>query len=223
LDWLSNKAKYPIVAKLRTGSGSNGVTLLKTKKQATKYAKIMFSKGLDPSPSLMYKAYSKAQSSRNLKTILSRMKKIPTFLSTRRHAKMLPYEKGYCYFQEFIPNDGYDIKIVVIGDKLSYFARNVRKGDFRASGGGDILYNRKLVTKPIIDSAFDTSDKLGLQCMGFDYVVDNNTGAGLIIEMCFCFDWRLVYDAGGYFKRDGTWVDSPISAPEEILTNLVLL
>jgi len=223
LEWLNNEATYPIIAKLRCGSGSNGVTLLRDSTQATKYAKAMFSKGLDPSPSLMYKAYSKAQSSRSLKTILSRIKKIPTFLNTRRHAKMLSREKGYCYFQEFIPNDGYDIKIVVIGDKLSFFARKVRKGDFRASGGGDVMYDRKLVTKQIIDSAFYVADKLGLQSVGFDYVVNKNTGEGLIIEMCYGFDWRLLYDAGGHFTRDGIWFDEPINAPEEIVKNLVMV
>ena len=76
---------------------------------------------------------------------------------------MFSKEKGYVYFQEFIPNDGFDLKIVVIGDKLSFIGRKIRKDDFRASGGGDLFYDKNLVTQNVISSAFSTNDKLGLQ------------------------------------------------------------
>ncbi|MFI3305485.1 MAG: hypothetical protein R3Y68_03090 [Rikenellaceae bacterium] len=216
-----NEAKYPLVAKLRNGSGASNVKLLKSKSQAMRYAKRMFGKGFDPSPSLLYKAYSKAQSSYSWDTFISRVKKIPQFLYTRSRAKMMPIEKGYCYFQEFIENDGYDIKVVVIGDKLSFLARNVRSGDFRASGGGDFYYDKSLVTKNIIESAFQTADKLGLQCVGFDYVVNKSTGQGLIIEMCYGFDFAVIYDANGYFTRNGEWINTPVSIPNEIVANIM--
>lgn len=183
LDWLKNEARYPIVAKLRCGSGSNNVKLLKSFSEAKKYAKTMFSKGFDPSPKFAYKAFSKAQSAKNWKTVVSRIKKIPQFLNTLSHAKQFPNEKAYCYFQEYVENSGYDLKVVVIGDKLSFIARNIRKGDWRASGGGDCYYDKTLITKEIIDSAFRIADDAHFQCMGFDYVVDKNTGKGLIIEM----------------------------------------
>ena len=95
LEWLRVRAEYPIVAKLRCGSGSNGVKLLKSKSEAAGYAKKMFrGGGFDPSPSLLYKAYSKAQSSKDWTVALARIKRIPEFLNTRRHAKMLSREKG---------------------------------------------------------------------------------------------------------------------------------
>ena len=93
--WLEGEASYPLVAKLRCGSGSNNVKLLHNVKEAVSYTKRMFSKGYDPTPSLGYKAYSKLQSSKNLKMMISRVKKIPQFLNTRKHAKMMPIEKGY--------------------------------------------------------------------------------------------------------------------------------
>lgn len=185
IKWLKNKAKYPLVAKLRAGSGANNVKLLKTSDEAISYTKRMFSKGFDPSPSIGYKAYSKLQSTKNLRMLINRVKKIPQFLSTRRHAKMMPIEKGYCYFQEFVPNDGYDLKVVVIGEKMTFCARNVRKNDFRASGGGDCYYDRNLITNQIVDTAFETAEKLGLSCVGFDFVVDKKTKTGKIIEMCY--------------------------------------
>lgn len=221
INWLEKETEYPLVAKLRCGSGSNNVKLLKTREEAVRYARRMFGKGYDPSPSLMYKAYSKAQSSRDWKTVISRVKRIPEFLNTRRHAKQLPIEKGYCYFQEFIPNDGYDIKVAVIGDKLSYFARRTRKGDFRASGGGDFYYDDSLMTEHIIRSSFEAARALDLQCMGFDYVMDNCTGLGKIVEMCYGFDQLALAGASCYWNVAGNRVNEPLDVPREVLVNLL--
>lgn len=217
IEWLKKEANYPLVAKLRCGSGANNVKLLRTSQEAIKYANKMFGKGLNPAPSFMYKAYSKAQSSKNIKTILNRIKKIPQFLHTLSRAKKFPNEKGYCYFQEYIENEGYDLKIVVVGDKLSFIARNIRKGDWRASGGGDIHYNKSLVTKEIIDSAFMIADKGKFQCMGFDYIVSSNTKKCYIVEMCFGFDSEALYAAGGYYDRNGIWYEKPLDVPYELL------
>jgi len=43
-------------------------------------------------------------------------------------------QKDYVYFQEFIPNDGYDIRVILAGDRAFGYYRKVLKGDFRASG-----------------------------------------------------------------------------------------
>lgn len=220
IDWLNHKASFPIVAKLRRGSGSNNVKIIQSAKDGTKYAKRMFSKGYAPAQSLAYKAYSKLQSSHDWKTIISRVKKIPMFLISRRFGKGMPVEKGYCYFQEFIPNDGFDLKVVVVGDKLTFLNRKTRKGDFRASGGGDIAYDRSLITKQIIDSAFTTADALKMQQVGFDYVVDNRNGEGKIIEMCFGFDYRAVYDCGGWYDRESRWHEGGLNVEVEMVKNL---
>jgi glutathione synthase/RimK-type ligase-like ATP-grasp enzyme len=43
-------------------------------------------------------------------------------------------QKNYVYFQDFIPNDGYDIRVIVVGQYAFGDRRRVLKGDFRASG-----------------------------------------------------------------------------------------
>ncbi len=43
-------------------------------------------------------------------------------------------QKNYVYFQDYIPNDGYDIRVIVVGNMVFGFYRKVLKGDFRASG-----------------------------------------------------------------------------------------
>lgn len=221
ITWLKQEAKFPLVAKLRCGSGSNNVKLLRNTKEAIKYVRRMFSKGYNPAPSFTYKAYSKLQSVKNVEMVINRIKKIPEFLNTRRHGKMIPVEKGYCYFQEYIPNDGYDLKVVVIGNKMTFCARNVRKNDFRASGGGDCYYDRSLLTKNVIDSAFDAANKLNMYCVGFDYVVDKDTGNGKIVEMCYGFDYEVQRDLGAYVNNNYEWHDEAVYVPDEIVDMIV--
>jgi glutathione synthase/RimK-type ligase-like ATP-grasp enzyme len=216
-----NKIHFPVIAKLRCGSGSHNVTLIRSAKELMKYSERMFTKGFDPSPSLMFKTLSNAKSSKNWQTFVKRIRRAPEFLRTLRNAKQFPHEKNYVFLQKLIPNDGYDLKIVVVGDKLSYIGRNIRKGEFRASGGGSLFYDKSLVTKNIIDSAFRISDELGFQCMGYDYVVNNTTGEGIIVEISYGFSHQALLAAGGYFDRAGNWHDQPLNAPFEILKNLI--
>ena len=221
-EWLKNEAEYPIVAKLRRGSGANNVKLLRNFSQAKCYAKKMFSKGLSPTQSLVYKTYSKIQSTHNWKTFVKRFKQIPDFLWARRYGKGMPMERGYCYFQKFIENDGYDLKVVVTNGKCSFLARNVRKHDFRASGGGDICYDKALINDGIIRSAFATAGALKMQCVGFDYVVDKKTGNGLIVEMSYGFDYDAIYQCGGYWDSALLWHNEPLNARQEIIDGMKL-
>ncbi|MEA4914548.1 MAG: hypothetical protein VB068_12740 [Petrimonas sp.] len=222
LEWLKNEAEYPLVAKLRRGSGANNVKLLHNFSQANRYAKKMFSKGFSPMQSLVYKTYSKVQSTHDWKTFVKRFKRIPDFLWARRYGKGMPAERGYCYFQQFIENDGYDLKVVATNGKCSFLTRNVRKHDFRASGGGEICYDKALINDRIVRSAFETADALKMQCVGFDYVVDKKTGNGLIVEMCHGFDYDAIYQCGGYWDRELVWHDEPLNARVEIFEEMQL-
>lgn len=216
-----NTLSFPIIAKLRNGSGSHNVKLIKDKSALEKYAQQMFSKGFNSSPSLLYKTSSNIKSSKSLKVFYNRAKRIPEFLKTLAAAKVFPNEKGYVYLQEFIPNNGFDLKVVVIGDKLSFIGRNIREGDFRASGGGDLFYDRKFITKNVIDSAFRTNDLLGFKCMGYDYVVNKETGEGIIIEISYGFSHEALLLANGYFDREANWHEKPLNAPVEIIQNIL--
>jgi glutathione synthase/RimK-type ligase-like ATP-grasp enzyme len=43
-------------------------------------------------------------------------------------------QKNYVYFQEYVPNDGYDIRVILVGNWAFGYYRKVLPGDFRASG-----------------------------------------------------------------------------------------
>lgn len=221
-DAIDNKSlSFPIIAKLRNGSGSHNVRMIHTPQELTAYGEKMFRQGMSSAPSLRYKATSNIKSSKNIKTFINRAKRIPEFLKSLSNAKKFNIERGYVYLQEFIPNEGYDLKIAVVGDKLSFIGRSIRKGEFRASGGGELFYDKSKVTMDVINSAFKTSDLLGFSCMGYDYVVNNKTGKGKIIEISYGFSHQALLDAKGYFDRKGQWISEPLNVPFEILNNLI--
>lgn len=212
---------FPIIAKLRNGSGSHNVKKIISPDELKSYAKKMFTSGLSSAPSLLYKASSNIKSSKSIKTFINRAKRIPEFLRSLSNAKKFNIERGYVYLQEFIPNNGFDLKIVVVGDKLSFIGRNIRSGEFRASGGGDLFYDKNKITPNVINSAFKTSDALGFKCMGYDYVIDKITNEGIIIEISYGFSHLGVLDAKGYFDRKGNWHDTSLNVPHELLENMI--
>jgi len=185
------------------------------------YAKRMFSKGFRSRPNALLKVRSNLASSRTFAEIIKRLKRAPEFLFSWRNASRLGSESGYVYLQEFIPGVDHDLKIVVIGDQLSFICRAVRKNDFRASGGGSLFYDRSLITQELIKAAFNASDTLGSDCTGFDMVVDPRTQRPVIFEVSYGFSHTALLQAGGYFDRSGAWHDVPLNAPRALLQRML--
>lgn len=219
--WLETNGNFPVVAKLKTGSGSNNVILLKAPAQLRRYAKISFARGRRSTPSLLLKARSNAGSSQSWRDFLARAKRAPEFLFSRRMAAMAPRERGYVYLQEFIPGVDHDLKVVVVGDRLSFIARRVRPGDFRASGGGDLFYDHSLISGPLIDAAFSAADAMKSDCSGLDMIHDPRTGCPVILEVSYGFSHSALLGAGGYYDRSHAWHPEPLNAPWAVLERLI--
>ena len=81
-------------------------------------------------------------------------------------------EKGYVYFQDFVPGNEYDTRLVVIGDRCFGVRRYCRKGDFRASGSGIKVYDPELIDKKCIQIAFEVANKLNTQSVALDFILD---------------------------------------------------
>ena len=61
-----------------------------------------------------------------------------------------------------------------------------------------------------------------MQCVGLDYVVDKKTGKGLIIPRCATdFDFKAVYDCGGYWARNFVWQKEPPNVTLEVIKKLI--
>lgn len=220
-DWIQKIGTFPVVAKLRGGSGSSNVTLIRSSSSLRRYSARMFGRGFRNRPNALFKMRSNLVSARSMSDIVKRAKRAPEFIFSWRNASRLGYERGYVYLQEFIPDVNHDLKIVVIGDQLSYIGRSVRAGDFRASGGGSLFYDRRMVTKDVIDLAFAAADQLKTDCTGFDIVIDPRTNRPVILEVSYGFSHTALLQAQGFFDRSGTWHDIPLNAPEVLLLRLL--
>ena len=218
---FSMKAKFPVVFKLTRGSGSHNVKLIPDAKAYKKCVDAMFGNGMASAPRIGFKISSNLQSVSSLSDVWHRAKKIPGFIKNIKSSQSLPREKGYIYSQAFIENDGFDLKIAIVNNKLSYACRNVREKDFRASGSGSIFYDRTLISDKLIDAAKCAYKALELSCVGLDYVIEVGTGQPFLVEMCYGFSNSAQYDCGEYYDLvENEWIDKPLNPAEEVLSIL---
>src|SRR5690606_22864495 len=81
-----------------------------------------------------------------------------------------PFErqKNYVYFQEFIEDAKFDLRIIVIDDILFGYYRYPNKGDFRASGAG--IYEKKEIPEAAMELAFKVKAHYGTSCLATDFL-----------------------------------------------------
>lgn len=219
--WIDEIGTFPVVAKLRAGSGASNVQLMHNAEELRAYTKQMFGKGFDSKPSAAFKIRSNVASTRSMAEFFRRMKRAPEFFFSWRSAGARDRERGYIYLQEFVPDVDHDLKVVVVGDQLSFVARSVRADDFRASGGGSLFYDRSLVDQAMIDAAFCAADAMQSDCTGFDMITDPRSGEPVILEVSYGFSHIAQLGLEGHYDRQGNWHEEPLNAPCALLDRLV--
>jgi glutathione synthase/RimK-type ligase-like ATP-grasp enzyme len=202
LQW-ANKTNYPKVFKLRCGAGSQNVRLVYSRKIACKYIRKAFGRGFSAYYAIgnikeRWRLYRSGKS--NLKDLLEG---VVRFVLPPAFAKVKGHEKGYIYFQEFIAGNDHDIRVVVIGNKAFAIKRMVRRNDFRASGSGQILYDRNLFDENIIRLSFDLASRLKCQCVAFDYIHQNMKP--LLVEISYGFSPVPYELCPGFWDKDLVW------------------
>jgi len=180
---LIKNLKYPIVSKINPTSGSIGVELLRTPKQAKRVINQSFSRK-------------------------GRKVYVPYFR-----------QKNYVYFQEFIPNDGYDIRIILVGNRAFGYYRKVLRGDFRASGMDD--WEKRELPEEAIRIAWEANKYIQSPLLAVD-MVHGLDGHYSIIEFSSICQVQtseqlivngipgmyIIEENGGiHFERGRYWVD----------------
>jgi glutathione synthase/RimK-type ligase-like ATP-grasp enzyme len=201
LDWVK-KTSYPKVFKLRGGAGSANVKLVVDINDARRTIKKAFGKGFKSFDSFgnlkeVFRKFSLGKSS-----IIELSKALVCLFYPPEFAKVMGREYGYVYFQDFIPENDHDIRVIIIGDKAFAIKRMVRVNDFRASGSGNILYGKELFDKDTIKLSFEIHKKLKSQCTAMDFVYLNTEPK--LVEISFGFVPE------GYIKCPGYWDNSLI-------------
>lgn len=195
----ANTTTYPKVFKLKGGAGSANVKLVKTKSECIKLINKAFGKGFKQFDGKGYFLDSIKKYKSGTKSLKQVAKAFGRMLISTEYAKSIPPEKGYAYFQEFIPNNEYDIRVVVIGNKAVGENRYVLNGDFRASGSG--IFNYENVNVKIVQTAFKVARQLKLQSVAFDFILDSY-GNELIVELSYAFGTKGISKAPGYWTED---------------------
>ncbi|OJU58191.1 MAG: hypothetical protein BGN93_11720 [Acinetobacter sp. 39-4] len=137
-----------------------------------------------------------------------------------RFARQYPKEAGYVYFQEFMPENKFDIRVIVIGEKAFAIKRMVRANDFRASGSGNILFDRDEIDVECVKIAFDTNRKIGSQSVGYDFVFDINNKP-LIVEISYGFGVAAYDPCPGYWDADLKWHPGSFNPQEWMVEELI--
>lgn len=203
LDWIE-KTTFPKVFKLRGGAGASNVKLAHTAEEAKKYVRKAFSKGFPQFDRFGYlkERYRKWREGKD--SFVGVLKGIGRLFIITDFAKMHPREKGYAYFQDFIPNNTFDIRICVVGNHAFALKRLTRKGDFRASGSGNIIYDKAQIDERCVKTAFEVNEKLKMQSVAFDFVFDVNNKP-LIVEISYGYAVKAYDLCEGYWTPDMQW------------------
>jgi glutathione synthase/RimK-type ligase-like ATP-grasp enzyme len=219
-NWLSN-ASFPLVFKLRGGSASSNVILVKGINEAKSLLNKMFGKGIKPMRSVLYDFKTKMRSHRNKRDWAATFKRLPDIILSNLSANsILPRERGYYLVQDFMPGNSYDTRIVIVGDKAFAFRRFNRPNDFKASGSKNVDLIKENVDKRAIALAFEAAHKIGSQSMAFD-VIFNLKNEPVFIEMSYVCPVETIYETGGYWDSSLEYHNAPIWMEEEIIKQVI--
>lgn len=202
LKWIE-QTSFPKVFKLRGGAGASNVKLVHTKREAKKIVKKAFGKGFKQSDSISdfkerWRKYKSGQS--DFKDLVKGFVRI---FVKNEYSQMHSPEKGYVYFQEFMPDNKFDTRLVVIGGEKAFAEkRYTRPNDFRASGSG--MFSFEKIDERIVRLGFEVAKLLKLQCIAFDFIY-NKENNPVIVEISYAFGIKGISNCPGYWTRDLQW------------------
>ena len=236
LQWIEH-ASFPKVFKLRRGAGSSNVRLVRSAADGRRLVARAFRTGFNPVAPYFSDWRAKLARSRqhgeppDQKTqgetprqetwLFGILRRLPRSIrEIARVNRLLQKERGYVYFQDFIPANWFDTRVTVIGRRAFGCIRFARKGDFRASGSGHADWNPKHVDMACVQAAFTVTSRMGAQSLAFDFVL----GPGrqpLIVEISYCCPPYSTFSCPGHWDEALTWHDGHIRPEDAILEDLI--
>ncbi len=221
LDW-AKKTTYPKVFKLRGGAGSQNVQIVLNLLAANKLINKAFGGGFNAFNRRYFLTERLGQFRRD-KTVTSFFnigKGLGRLFIPTKQEKYFSRERNYIYFQEFIPENNFDIRINVIGNRAFGFKRMVRQGDFRASGSGKLIHDPNQIPIDCLQIALDLSVRIQSQSIAFDFVF--NSGKPLLVEVSYCFPPRFYLLCPGYWNERLEWIGGPFTPEYFIIKDFLM-
>ena len=217
--WI-RQSTLPKVFKLRRGASSSNVILIESYSQAMKMINRSFGSGFSQYNSIrkLKEAWRKYQEKQT--TFIQVVKSMVRLFKKPKYTSIIGKEKGYAYFQDFIPGNESDIRIIVIGKNAFGLKRMVRKGDFRASGSGNFRYDKGEFDERCIKIALDLTQRLNIQCVAYDFLFDENNNP-LIVEISYGFSPGAYDHCPGYWDEKLNWHEKEFNPYGWIIESII--
>lgn len=208
LVWCENTT-FPKVFKLSGGASSMNVKLVHTKRDAIKYIQRAFKNGFPvvDRKALLDDRFMEFRKHPGFSTFSGILKGMLRLFVPTKLEQINGREKGYIYFQEFIPNNLFDTRIFVIGNYAFGARRFVRENDFRASGSHNADCDPAHIDLRCVRLAFEITSALQSQCVAYDFIFQN--GEPLITEISYASSIEVYREFPGYWDKDLNWYNQP--------------
>lgn len=194
--WLFKINKLPMLPTFITYKKSEAINYISQHKHP-----LIFKESVSSGSLGVFKSDNETISKKYINKVFSSGRKGTN--STRKH-------KGYIYIQKLVENEGYDLRIIVIGDSLLGYYRYPAKNDFRASGAGNII--KKGLPTEAMDLARRVKSVLPYSPMlAVDFLKDSNSKEYKIIEASIfigcetCEQLMVEGVPGRYVYRNGEY------------------
>jgi hypothetical protein len=112
-------------------------------------------------------------------------------------------QRDYLVVQEFLPGNGFDTRITVIGNRAFGFRRFNRPDDFRASGSGRIDWNPAAIDHDSVRLAFKAAQQLRTQSLAVDILRREGNPVLTEIRYYYCREMRSTLSCNGWTGRCG--------------------
>lgn len=221
LAW-AEKATFPKVFKLRCGAGASNVSLIKSRSEAIRLCHQMFGRGRSAvSGTYFSDTRRKVRTTRDWRHFLEKLKRLPQSLRKIRRAKrLLPKQRGYVYFQDFLPGNTFDTRVTIIGNRAFAFRRMNRPDDFRASGSGNVVYDASATDKRCIGMAFEVVRNIHSQSLALDFLY-NQDGEPQIGEISYTFADYAIHNCPGYWDEAMNWREGQFWPQDAIVQDIL--
>lgn len=210
-DFIS-AAKFPLVLKLASGIVSRNVELILTEKEAKHYINELFGAGMHslPPPKLPFR------------WLIRRLREASRILVSKESNEA--FHNGYLLLQEFLPDNEFDIRVTVIGDRAFAFRRFNRPNDFRASGSGRIDWDPTQIPIDALLLAYRAASLLKTQSLAVDILQKNREL--VIAEISYYYEGWAIESCPGHWKwLNGSklpeWVEGSMRPEDAIWDDFV--
>ena len=210
-------ASYPLVMKLATGFGSNNVLLLQSAASAARWIDRLFDGGVS---TLADTPFGMRDVMRQVRPLLP--------VAMRRFAPKAygDYQRHYLFVQEFIPDNAFDTRVTIIGDRAYCFRRFNRPHDFRASGSGNFDHDPGHIAEDAIRVGFHTARLFKFQTVAVDILRRNDRP--VLVELGYDYVNWVVNACPGYWRLDGDpatgtlrWHEGQTRSEDEVFDHFV--